>query len=339
MASAGYEMLYNLAVEEHRSAHSEILNRLFCWAGIDQQYTDCTKSTKRLKRNKSIWLPDTTAVQEIICQFHKDNSFMTQQSYGIRGWECGMCQMLDLTKDSVCKILPFLLCAYLYNFPFNKFVQCYLKEAGIRNALDYSFFSRENAEQTVGIGKLLQGEVTNLARMRKEIFRLADRFQFPETVTCEPYADLLSDSGSIRTFILPSNLVDVDKFKLNCSISLPRTKDGGIDYKVPWAAHVTAKGYERYRKWTIYSFFYDFYVGISNCAEEYPDHFAAKPDPALCWILLTNDLHDNKWIGMTKPSVEALSYDDAVKTIDIGIRERLNPEYHHFYEDPNWDEV
>lgn len=337
MASAGYEMLYNLAVEEYQSAHSEILNRLFCWAGIDPQYTDCTKSAKRLKRNESILLSDTTAVQAIICQFHKDIGVKEQQDYGIRGWECGMCQILDLTKDSVCKILPFLLCAYLYNFPFNKFVQCYIREVGITKALEYSFSGIENAEEAVGIGKLLRGEVTNLARIRMDIFRLADRFQFPETVTYEPYADLLSYSGSKRTYILPSNL-SVDKFKRNCLITLPMTK-GKIDYTVPWVAPVTAKGYERYRKWIIYTFFYVFYVGISNCAEEYPDHFAAKPDPALCWFLLTNDLQDNKWIEMTKSSVEALSYNDAVKAIDIGIRERLNPAYHHYYENPNWDEI
>lgn len=327
MASARYETLYKQAVEACMNARSEICNRLFNWTGIDLQYTDYTKSTPRLKRRESVWLPDNKAVYEIIRKFNQDVGLVNQRNLGIRGWECGMCQMVDLSKRPVCKMLPFLLSAYLYNFPSNKFVQCYLKQAGIESA-QKPFFSGiekddsiENEELMEGIEKLLRGKVANLARMRKEIFCLMDRFCFPEIVTCEMSGHRCNSFGERPTYLLPSNLAN--KFKRNTHTLIMDTSDGPLKGEAPPA------GYDRYERWTIYDIFFALYVSISDCATKYPDYFAAKPDSVMCWILMTNALQDSKEIEEIESAVEVRSQDDLIEVYDKRIRELHDRKLHN----------
>ena len=327
MASARYETLYELAVKECESAYSEICKRLFGWAGIDLQFTERGLSPKRLERKESEWLSDTVAVQEIIRQFNKDTGLEYQQSLGVRGWECGISQMVDLTKSSVCKVLPFILSAYLYNFPFNKFVQCYLKQVGIGSAREKFFSGIEKDEsieneESAGIGKLLRGEVANLARMRKNIFRLVDRFQFPEgIITCEMSGYMRNYFGERPTYLLPSNLAD--KFKRNIHTSIMDTSEGSLERETP------PSGYERYEKWTIYGLFCDLYVSISNCADKWPNYFAGKPDPVMFWILITSILQDGREKEWIKSEVATLPQDDLLKVVDERILE-LHLELHDF---------
>ena len=320
MASARYETLYELADKECESARSEICKRMLSWTGIDPRYANRTQSPlpSRLVRKESEWLSDTVAVQEIIRQFNRDTGLTNQQSLGIRGWECGMCQMVDLTKSSVCKVLPFILCAYLYNFPFNKFVQCYLKDVGIGCAREKFFSGIEKDErienrESVKIGKLLRGEVVNLARMCKDIFRLMDWFQFPEIIACEMFGYMLNYFEERPTYLLPSNLAG--KFKRNIHTLIMDTSEGPLEREAP------PSGYERYEKWTIYGLFFGMYVSISNCADKWPDYFAAKPDPVMCWILITSALQDiggKEWI---KSEAATLPQDDLLKVVDERILE------------------
>ena len=47
----------------------------------------------------------------------------------LKGWECGLYQVLDISRREICEMLPILLTAYMYNYVRKKvpFVQRFLQ--------------------------------------------------------------------------------------------------------------------------------------------------------------------------------------------------------------------
>ena len=46
----------------------------------------------------------------------------------LAGWECGLYQVLDISREDICKVLPILLTAYSFNYARHRipFIQKYL---------------------------------------------------------------------------------------------------------------------------------------------------------------------------------------------------------------------
>ena len=102
-----YNKIKNLAHEKREAAKTAIENRLEIWA-------------------KAEWIDDTKAVFQIVKRFRKE--YIQNDSHErdwLENWECGMCQMIDIQDENVCSLLPYLLTAYVYNFPRNQFVSVF----------------------------------------------------------------------------------------------------------------------------------------------------------------------------------------------------------------------
>lgn len=347
MASARYEKLYKLAIEERDHALSEISIRLFNWAGLDPE-TGLTKGATKRKKHECIWLSekDTEPLQKFIREFNKSLSRKDQGDLGIRGWECGICQMFDFTKSSVCKTFPYLFSAYMYNFPSNsnKFVHHYIEKNGISKEKFFSGIEKEvdiNGEElgtSVGIGNLLRSKVPNSKKMCEQLIQFVDCFKFPKVIAIKlltPFPNLFSEQP---TYFLP--VEHAEEFKRNCELhpimvrnelavaALPyekkmRKKEEEEEEKWKYFLKVEypPSGYGLYEKWGFYDLFCNLYLITSALAEKWPDHFAEKPDPVLCWILLISAFNDSKHLKMMEFDLESLSKDELKKATDEMIRD------------------
>lgn len=148
-----HNTIKSIAKEKRKSAQNAIYNRLERWAN-DEWIDDTEDFFKILERFREEYIHNYS--REIDC---------------LENWECGLCQIIDLQDENVCALLPYLLTAYVYNFPRNKFVTGFLalaKISGIKE--DLSFWSARTKDEnyalllkrdetgedlTYGIGKLL----------------------------------------------------------------------------------------------------------------------------------------------------------------------------------------
>lgn len=115
----------------------------------------------------------------------------------------GLCQIIDLTNDDVLSVLPYLLTAYLCNYPQNKFVQDFIRACNNPPSPLADGAEKEYAEKVVfpsrkellglgdmskyqdqpyavyGIGQLLTG-MTNAksVRINQQLHLFAQRFRF-----------------------------------------------------------------------------------------------------------------------------------------------------------------
>ena len=109
----------------------------------------------------------------------------------LKGWECGLYQVLDISRREICEMLPILLTAYMYNYVRKKvpFVQRFLQtevpstwksDCNFLNPNPYFIgkYPDENSSESVdtGIGKLLfqQCDVSEA-----ELEKYANTFTFP----------------------------------------------------------------------------------------------------------------------------------------------------------------
>ena len=122
----------------------------------------------------------------------------------LKGWECGLYQVLDISRREICEMLPILLTAYMYNYVRKKvpFVQRFLQtevpsawksNCNFLNPNPYFIgkYPDENSSESAdtGIGKLLfqQCDVSE-----GELKRYANTFVFPalqEVKLTTPWSD------------------------------------------------------------------------------------------------------------------------------------------------------
>ena len=90
----------------------------------------------------------------------------------LAGWECGLYQVLDISREDICKVLPILLTAYSFNYARHKipFIQKFLAH-GTPNSWgsigpltpnsyyigEYPDDNSQEIAMDIGIGKLLSG--------------------------------------------------------------------------------------------------------------------------------------------------------------------------------------
>lgn len=363
MASATrYEEQLELADKEYERALSEISVRLFEWAGIDPKYADPeVELPKRLTRKKNIWLPEkeTKAFREIVFHFYDEMGPIAPFELGIAGWEYGICQMFDISKSSVCKTLPFLLIAYMYNFHSNGFVLDYIQALkkrhikkmgpediiqalktlkkrriknidleyilGVKKLIKATEYSEDLGDangkhkQVVGIEKLLREKVSNPGRMREELILLAARFKFPEIVQIKLPVPFPGFFGEMLPFFVPEK--SEAQFKRECRAHKIYTMESDPIFMDGPPISPCCYGQQ-----DLYRLFCTLYVVISRCAEKSPDCFAAKPDPLLCWLLFTGAIEDNEKIETTKSDCENMSNEDLGKDLDTFIRSIHDPQ-------------
>lgn len=176
-----YDKILNSVKIKQKNCDDSIQNKLSKWAASeDESLYHQNNYGKEL--------------QECISAFYKkfeEDTILDELEENFSGWECGLCQMIDITNKNVCELLPFLLTAYIYNFPKNQFVSSYLKSLKENNK-KYSYTDdwfcgleipeAENDNEFVGIGKLLNQQMRKSERNKEQLSRLKDRFHFPQTV-------------------------------------------------------------------------------------------------------------------------------------------------------------
>lgn len=83
------------------------------------------------------------------------------------GWQCGLGRMLDLREEVVCKAVPYMLTAYMYNYglPRKGFVRAFVKDRtehgeGTDFSQDelFGISKLEKEAKQLGIGNLLRGK-------------------------------------------------------------------------------------------------------------------------------------------------------------------------------------
>lgn len=104
--------------------------------------------------------------QTVVRQFCENGAGDTIEN----GWQCGLGQMLDLREEVVCKTVPYMLTAYMYNYglPRKDFVRAFVEDRtehgkGTDFSQDELFGISILKKETkqLGIGNLLRGEYIN----------------------------------------------------------------------------------------------------------------------------------------------------------------------------------
>ena len=105
------------------------------------------------------------------------------------GFSCGLCRILDTRQQVQTELMPYLLTAYILNFPRNEFVRNFLSKYKENTVWDEDVFlglskpdepgdSQQNSPLITGIGHLFfQEELSNPKKFEEELDRLANRFQ------------------------------------------------------------------------------------------------------------------------------------------------------------------
>lgn len=133
---------------------------------------------------------------------------------GARGWHCGLGQMLDLDKEIVCKTLPYILTAYMYNYnlPKKDFVRRFAakNEASIDEDVFFGIKPHQISEEKMpGIEKLLARKyVIEGSSDYETLRRLAKLFVFSDvavysstTITDRKYISVIGDFD--RQYVFP----------------------------------------------------------------------------------------------------------------------------------------
>lgn len=131
-------------------------------------------------------------IAEYISIFHKNIGKCIIQVHPliVNGFSCGLGRMLDTSQKDQAELMPYLLTAYMVNFPKNKFVKNYLskcqeavsesKNVSLEKIrVDKRKESKEKDSPIMGIEHLLSHEEpSNPKAFTKEFDRLANRFRF-----------------------------------------------------------------------------------------------------------------------------------------------------------------
>ena len=242
--------------------------------------------SRLLDWENGLWLKNTDGLFKILNEF--DGRFFSDkyllEGTGLLGWGCGLCQILDLSNKNICRVLPYLLTAYLFNFPDNKFVHTFLRSVRDKpleksllygNSEDKSGKALDKDEYHIGIGKLLSNQPDgSVTRANNQRTLLAQRFRF-------------GDAKSINSFFLPAFRYSPFSKKLKAEIE--RETKGEPRPLVLKGLRDNYKLYSKDFLITIFSYFHKI-----SC--EYADE---KPD-ALLYILLIDTLQDDESISYLK---------------------------------------
>lgn len=220
--------------------------------------------------------------------------------------------MVDITNASVCKVLPYLITSYIYNFHRNEFVKGYCKEIGGNIVSSDSLHEKEHIYYSGASCKhdfigainekdkkhpmqdLLRGkklEIQNPNNVDYE--RIPLLFDFGEDLVYQRYGD---------EYILPEDKASDFADKVKEASSHWQSADG-----LPRAPQVAAvEEYVLYRADTIFEIFSCLYHIIDYQATSENSHFMAAPDPLLCLILLANALQDEITTQLARSVEEVL---------------------------------
>lgn len=192
-----YARTKSLAEEKRESAHIAIQGRLRSWS-------------------ERTWIQNTDSFFRVLERFRRE--YIQNDSFEMKCleyWECGLGQILDLHEKEICSLLPYLLTAYVYNFPHknNKFVLDFLeivKKNKIDKEFDWSARREEDFQRDLiqkdeyyyAIGKLLTSSCDLFSPSSTERKRHAGRFLFPKIVQFDvdfgSLADDMSENLSVQ---------------------------------------------------------------------------------------------------------------------------------------------
>lgn len=253
-------------------------------------------------------------LKKCISKFYTKIKKTTLANESLTGWECGLCQIIDITNEDVCKLLPFLLTAYIFNFPQNEFVTCYLKQleknhkkykhtddwfCGIEISMD------ANDNEFIGIGKLLNKQMHNDSRNKEALFRLIQRFQFPKTTHCFNKKGLFN---SQMFYIMPQSRAKKQQKYLDSYFAEITYEKGKTFAPFDYVPKNTKYSYAFIIN-ILFTWDYVFYNYInSQTKRQLGTSFACPPDFLLCWILFCESLNLDVEIEDTKTLFNEYSY-------------------------------
>ena len=242
----------------------------------------------------NIWL-ETDAVrstQKCFSDFYRYFGKKNLSDLEIDGWECGLGQILDLTDPRICKVLPYLLTAYMYNFAASKsekYVRNFVKDVpqAQRTYKDDSFFGvRHSIEMncSYGIGKLFCGEVpSNDPKWQEEIKGFSERFRFPQTIK----KTLQTGFSCKVNYVIPA--------EKESSFSAGIKENVWIDYdtNAKLKCYTPAASMEKFERDRFFNIFIVWYHVLKLASE--PVHrriiLRYSPDPVSNFYLIQSALH------------------------------------------------
>lgn len=306
--SVDYDIIKGYAIEKKKAALKAIEKSLIEWAN-------------------GKW-PKNPEISNILKYFRKayiQND--TREIKYLENWECGIPQIIDIRDESVCSLLPYLLTAYIYNFPHAKFVTGFLallKQRGLDREINWITCKEEDFGNKLasdesfsfGIGNLfsLTVEVPDNTPnryklpniLRTELSTHANRFCFPDI---HRYPD--DNDPDLYHLILTSESL----------ASSYEAKAGKGDRPFPMSALVNGDpNYDLCIERRLFNIFLFLYGVSSDILKNKYD----SPDSLYNSVLIINDLNNQVWISHLKAFLENESQKD--------ITDALSEEIYSVYE-------
>jgi len=248
-----------------------------------------------------VWL-DESAVQETrkcFSDFYRYFGKKELKDLEIDGWECGLGQILNLKDSRICKVLPFILTAYMYNFSITKnekFVRGFIKriDPSYLSHNDDFFFGGKafDGGEDYGIGGFLNGSIKLDSRVIEEF---AKRFRFPETKE----QVLQTGFGEKSVYIIPAEKEIAFSAGIKGAIWIDDGVKGGnkVKYYTPGE---DMKKYEQSRFFDIFLVWYHVLKLAANPVRRQAI-LVCSPDPVSNFRLIQSALHLN---AMDVPNCE-----------------------------------
>lgn len=345
-----YDNILNSALDTEKNAECCIDRRVDDWA---HHSMISAEQGQELKSCIAKFYNKTKKIGDVIKKSRKMKTTLSAEK--LTGWECGLCQMIDITNKDVCELLPFLLTAYIYNFPKNQFVSCYLEVLKKRKkkydytddwfcGLDIPEF--ESDDEFQGIGKLLNLQMDDSKRDRNERENLIRRFRFPKTQRCgykkiDPeHEKVVFSCNPGMTYIMPLTSngkggVKRQKYLeeyLEGSLPAPDPSNPGPYLFAAWN-YYHIPGTEKYTLSFIINIFATWdsilfkHINHSDERQE-KTFFACEPDFLKCWILLCDALNLDTEIEEIKNLCNKYSYSELQRNSrEIITKKRINECY------------
>lgn len=307
-----YDIIKSYAKRRHKKALNAVYSRLLNWAGLTWY-----PSAKEYRENNPVWLEETETAElfYILKDFRRIIGLKAQAKVGkgmlkradaegntvdieidrpgIRGWQCGVCQMIDVQNEAICEVLPVLLTAYVYNFPDNILVHKFLEDNPFKGRNEYIYGAKycqadlSAADEATGFAKLMFQMITyeDLAIIN-DIFI---NFNFSKFLPCS-----LKDTwAGPQIYLIPQGIKD--DF-ISCTkekyLSSRAWRKSSIGRHKLHSCEVAPAGFDFYYKDTFFGILGYFYTSICKFAKRKGSFFAKTPNPLFCWILANQTLHD-----------------------------------------------